>query len=213
MSSRVFSGLFIAEGSSDQPLAEHIQLLFYERGVELTLSSPEFERLPSRVSKDVGSRMAAGLALTHGPVDLIVVHRDADNAGYPARLQEITKAHAATSRDAALIPVIPVRMTEAWLLLDEAAIRQVAGNPRGRTNLGLPKVHEVESIRDPKTRLADCILRAADETGRRRDVVKARFNEHRRQLLARLELSGPLCRLESWNRLTHDVDQVVKGWK
>ncbi|MBB5115391.1 DUF4276 family protein [Micromonospora echinospora] len=213
MSSRTYSGLFIAEGSSDQPLAEHIQLLFYERGVELMLSSPEFERLSSKVTKDVESRIAAGLALNHDPVDLIVVHRDADNAGYQTRLHEITTAYAATPSQAALIPVIPVRMTEAWLLLDETAIRQVAGNPRGRTNLGLPKVHEVESISDPKARLADCILRAADETGRRRDVVKARFNEHRRQLLDRLEPSGPLGRLESWKRLTHAVDQVVKGWK
>ena len=27
--------------------------------------------------------------------------------------------------------IVPVRMTEAWLLLDESAIRRVAGRPHG----------------------------------------------------------------------------------
>lgn len=212
MSGRTYSGLFVAEGSSDQPLAEHVESLFCERGVELSLSHPPFERLP-KVRKDVGSRIAAGLELMHGPVDLIVVHRDADNAGHQARLKEIAAAHAAAPSQAALIPVIPVRMTEAWLLLDEDAIRRVAGNPRGRMGIGLPKVREVESVNDPKALLAECILRASGEAGRRRDMIKSRFNEHRRQLLDRLDLSGPVCRLSSWQRLVNEIDQVVKAWQ
>ncbi|WP_331716400.1 hypothetical protein [Micromonospora chokoriensis] len=110
------------------------------------------------------------------------------------------------------MPVIPVRMTEAWLLLDETAIRQVAGNPRGRMDLGLPKHHEVESVANPKQILSTCLLKAAGETGRRRDAVAKRFNQHRRQLLERLEPTGAIVRLESWARLVADVDEVVKRW-
>ncbi|MEU5940355.1 hypothetical protein ABZ807_14430 [Micromonospora sp. NPDC047548] len=91
MSDRTYSGLFIAEGSSDQPLAEHIELLFYERGVDVKLSHPAFERLP-KVGKDVESRVENGIKLMDGDTDLIVVHRDADNAGHQARLNEITTA-------------------------------------------------------------------------------------------------------------------------
>ncbi|MER6592051.1 hypothetical protein ABT214_09390 [Micromonospora purpureochromogenes] len=196
MSDRTYSGLFIAEGSSDQPLAEHIELLFYERGVDVKLSHPAFERLP-KVGKDVGSRVESGIKLMDGDADLIVVHRDADNAGHQARLNEIRTA-------------VGTLMTEAWLLLDEAAIRQVAGNPRGRMNLGLPKLHEVESTADPKRLLRECILRAAEVTGRRRETVKGRFDEHRRQLLSRLDRSGPVRRLDSWNRLVNEIDHVVK---
>lgn len=36
------------------------------------------------------------------------------------------------------IPVIPVRMTEAWLLGHELSIRSAAGNPNGSENLELP---------------------------------------------------------------------------
>ncbi|MDH6466014.1 hypothetical protein M2302_006220 [Micromonospora sp. A200] len=39
MSDRTYSGLFIAEGSSDQPLAEHIELLFYEGGSTSTAAN------------------------------------------------------------------------------------------------------------------------------------------------------------------------------
>ncbi|MEV0154558.1 hypothetical protein AB0H57_12565 [Micromonospora sp. NPDC050686] len=211
MSDRARSGLFVAEGSSDQPLADIVELLFFERGVEVNLSHPSFELLP-KVGKDVRSRVTAGLELAGGTVDVIVVHRDADNAGYQARLREIRAATTPVSAGSALVPIIPVRMTEAWLLLDEAAIRQVAGNPRGRVSLGLPRAHEVESIADPKAKLRECLVRAADVTGKRRERVNGRFNEHRRQLFSWLDRSGPVTRLTGWQRVVDEVDTVVKLW-
>ncbi|MGC4805646.1 hypothetical protein [Micromonospora sp. DT233] len=53
MSRPARSGLFVAEGTSDQPLAELIESLFCERGIELRLSRPAFERLTG-VGKDSG---------------------------------------------------------------------------------------------------------------------------------------------------------------
>jgi hypothetical protein len=206
-----YSGLFIAEGSSDLPLADIVESLFFTEGVALRLSKPDFAML-GKVRKDVRSRVTAGLKLARGPVDLIVVHRDADNAGHHARRDEITTALRDVTGSAALIPIIPVKMTEAWLLLDEALIRQVAGNPRGRMPLGLPKAHEVESLADPKAKLQSCLLTAAEATGRRHETVKKRFNEHRRQLLERLDITGPVSTLRSWQRLVDDVTRVVEAW-
>lgn len=211
MSARSYTGLFVSEGSSDLPLADIIESLFVSRGVTVHLSKPDFSLL-GRVAKDVRSRVEAGAKLVGGPINVIVVHRDADNAGRHARQQEIEAAVRSVGMNADLVPVIPVRMTEAWLLLDEAAIRQVAGNPRGRMNLSLPKFHEVESIADPKDLLRTCLLTAADERGRRREAVAKRFNQHRRQLLERLDPTGPIVRLESWNRLVSDIEDAVKGW-
>jgi hypothetical protein len=48
--------------------------------------------------------------------------------------------------------VIPIRMTEAWLLLDEEAIRDSAGRPSSSVSLGLPLPQRVETIPDPKQR-------------------------------------------------------------
>ena len=134
-----------------------------------------------------------------------MVHRDADSAGHVAREQETAKAVIGAAASAPVVPVIPVRMTEAWLLLDEAAIRRVAGNPNGRARLGLPKPHEVESVADPKHLLRQCLLTAADCTGRRREQVGKRFDEHRRNLLQRLDPQGPVTKLASWQRLTDAV--------
>jgi len=160
------SGLFVAEGSSDAPLADLVTDLFAEHGIRLRLQEPDFTRL--KVAKDVRSKVHAGIELAKTDFDVIVVHRDADNAGHVAREQEILKAVTCVSANAQVVPVVPVRMTEAWLLLDEAAIRRVAGNPNGRVRLGLPKPHEVESGADPKHLLRQCLLTAADCTGRRR---------------------------------------------
>ncbi|MEW2381912.1 hypothetical protein AB0873_07450 [Micromonospora sp. NPDC047707] len=212
MTGRTYAGLFVAEGSSDRPLADHVQLLFLDRGVDVNLSHPPFDRL-TKVGKDVRSRVAKGLELMNGEADLIVVHRDADAFRYVDRLKEITTAVRAVTGDASLVPIIPVTMTEAWLLLDEAAIRHVAGNPNGHRKLDLPKLREVEGLRNPKKKLEECILAASEESGRRRERVKSRFDEHRRQLLERLDRTGLVRRLDSWQRLVEAVDQVVKSWR
>ncbi|MGW3348584.1 hypothetical protein ACWDA3_35270 [Nonomuraea rubra] len=211
MSEGVCAGIFVAEGSSDAPLAAIVESLFAARGVALRLSTPDFDRL-GKVGKDVASRVEAGIKLMGGvQPDVVVVHRDADNAGVDARRKEVADAIERAGFVNACVPVIPVRMTEAWLLLDEEAIRHVAGNPRGRIDLGLPKVHEVESLADPKAFLRQCILRAAQVTGRRRETLAKRFPQHRRQLLDRLNWNGEVAKLSGWLSLLQSVDKAVAG--
>lgn len=204
----VTRGLFVAEGTSDHPLADLVELLFRDRGVDLRLAVLPFEQLRG-VPKDVESRVSAGLKLMGNQVDLVVVHRDADNAGSDARRKEIARALRKTTATT-WCPIIPVRMTEAWLLLDESLIRQVAGNPRGKTPLRLPKPHEVERAADPKELLRCALLAAAETTGRRRDRDTKRFNQQRRQLLERLDRDGPVSKLSSWQQLLTDVDAVAR---
>ncbi len=212
MSDPGYTGLFVAEGSSDLPLADLVESLFLDQGVYVTLSKPDFGLLEA-IPKDVRARVAAGLRLVGRPVDVVVVHRDADNAGPAARRREIEIAVAACVDGPQIIPVVPVRMTEAWLLLDEAAIRRVAGNPGGRVGLGLPKVHEAESLADPKEVLRRCLGIAAGTTGRRLDAVRKRFGQHRRQLLELHDTTGPVTRLPSWQSLLAEVDRVARAWQ
>ncbi|GGK77349.1 hypothetical protein Sme01_43130 [Sphaerisporangium melleum] len=115
---RAFTGLFVSEGTSDLPLADLVESLFIDRGVVVRLSKPDFAPLGG-VAKDVRSRLEAGMRLLHAPVDLLVVHRDSDNAGYDTRRTEVEKATRSLGVFSSLVPAIPVRMTEAWLLLDE----------------------------------------------------------------------------------------------
>ena len=80
----------------------------------------------------IGAKVQAFLAVD-SKYDLMFVHRDSDNAGYKSRLTEIESAMDEVDTVLSWVPAIPVRETEAWLLLDEAAVRRVAGNPKGRT--------------------------------------------------------------------------------
>jgi len=139
-----------------------------------------------------------------------VIHRDADNAGPEKRRDEIFNAIGAVETKATALPIIPVRMTEAWLLLDEDAIRRVAGNPRGRVKPGLPHRREVESVADPKQLLAQCIIKAADCTGRRRDQVEKRFGQHRRELIQSIDLAGDIAELPSWKQLISDIEHTLE---
>ena len=71
-----------------------------------------------------------------GDCDLLLAHRDADaseetpSAGHQKRYDEIGKAVSDSGYSGVWVGMVPVRMTEAWLLLDEAEIRRVAGRPR-----------------------------------------------------------------------------------
>ncbi|MGL4743860.1 MAG: hypothetical protein ACRCXL_05665 [Dermatophilaceae bacterium] len=142
--------LFIAEGSSDAPLADIVERLFARQQVNLRVTAPDLSRLPRKVGKDLTSTLHAGLELLGDVPKVLVIHRDANGAGRPARLDEIRAASTELAPDAVLVPIVPVRMTEAWLLLDEVSIRRVAGNPKGRTTPDLPKHGEIERCADPK---------------------------------------------------------------
>ncbi|HET9284742.1 MAG TPA: hypothetical protein VFR24_22560 [Candidatus Angelobacter sp.] len=76
--------------------------------------------------------------------------------------------------------VIPVRMQEAWLLIDQNAIRMAAGNQYGRVPLTLPRARDLEGIADPKALLFELLRTASELTGRR---------------LQRLSLSGVRLRI------------------
>jgi len=68
------------------------------------------------------------------PCDLLFVHRDAETASLEFRLNEINEAVLKASignGPSTVVRVVPVRMTEAWLLFDIGAIRQASGNPNG----------------------------------------------------------------------------------
>ncbi|MBI5488478.1 MAG: hypothetical protein HY905_14185 [Deltaproteobacteria bacterium] len=104
--------------------------------------------------------------------DLLFVHRDAEAVGLEARLQEIGEVVARCSAPPPVVCVVPVRMTEAWLLTDEAAIRRAAGNPNGTVPLSLPPTKQIESVPNPKNVLARAIQRASGLSGRRLESLR-----------------------------------------
>lgn len=133
------------------------------------------------------------------------MHRDADREGRPPRLEEIDSAVRQVMPDVPHVPVIPIRMTESWLLLDETEIRRVAGAPNGKAPLNLPKPKSVESIADPKVFLQRTLALASGFSGRRLEMFNKRFSQHRRQLLEGIDHEGPIREVSSWHDFNTDL--------
>ncbi len=115
-------------------------------------------------------------AVLNYPCDLLIVHRDTEREPLATRKAEIDRAIEDVSPCPPVVCLVPVRMTEAWLLSDEAAIRNAAGNPAGRIALDLPRPRELESIPDPKERLDQALLRATELSGRRLERSRRRLS-------------------------------------
>lgn len=201
--------LFVGEGSSDEGITVHIERIAIESGLSLAITAPNSGLLPTP-DRSVRGKLKAILELGAG-YDLFVIHRDADGAGRQSRVDEIVSAIRDVTPTTPYVPVIPVRMTEAWLVLEERLIRVVAGNPNGRTALEIPDPARAERIADPKALLKELLVNASGLTGRKRRMFQARFPFHRRQVLERLDPRGPVTRLRSWQDFDVDLRDALSA--
>lgn len=159
----------LADGSSDRALIEIISWLLRQHlpGVALVSQWADLGRLP-RPPRSLAERIVQSARLH--PCDLLFIHRDAEREPRQVRVDQVRRAlaDAATLRPLPpAIPVVPVRMTEAWLLSNEAAIRRVARNPNGRQPLALPDLRALERLPDPKGRLRQLIQAASGRPAHR----------------------------------------------
>jgi hypothetical protein len=195
--------LFLGEGSSDDGITAHIERIAGECGLTIAMTAPDMGLLPLDDRSVLGKLEA--IKKIGGEYDLLVIHRDRDNSTREARVAEIMAAVGAAMPETLCVPVIPVRMTEAWLVLDEKLIRMVAGNPNGRVPLPMPDPGKAERIADPKDLLKELLVTASELTGRKRRIFQSRFPYHRKQVLERLDPYGTVRYLESWRAFDSDL--------
>lgn len=198
-----FTSTLIAEGSSDQVLIPLIEFVLDEHcGIpHVTTFASDLPIGPLR------ERIAR--ALTLYPCDLLFVHRDADRGSVSQREDEI-RAAAGSNGAPAAICLIPVRMTEAWLLADEMAIRRAAGNTSGTANLGIPPTARLEAQADPKSMLFAALERAS-ELGPHR-LRRFDRNQARRQISGFMDDPSMLRKLPSFVHFESQVrDFFLQG--
>lgn len=188
-------------------MARHLGNLCARAGLEIELTT-----IDPTLLRDLGRTVAGRLGFVNehsSTYDIVFVHRDAEAQDPQLRRDEV----AAGAREAGIacptVPVIPVKMTEAWLLLDEAAIRRVAGRPNGTIPLELPTMSEAERLADPKRRLKTVLLTASETSGRRRKQFERDFGRHRALLLEQLSTEGPVAGLAAWQRLRSDIGEAI----
>ena len=139
------------------------------------------------------------------PCDLLFIHRDSDNQPVTWRYDEIRDAAGQQTH----VGVVPIRMMEAWLLLDESAIRAAAGRVSGREPLRLPSPSRVEDVANPKHVLREALLAAHASTGRRKDRFDPGAALYRVADL--VEDWEPLRQLSAFQRLEADTLQALNA--
>jgi hypothetical protein len=200
---QTLTATLVADGSSDRVLLPILEFLLNEH-------SP----LPFRTVFALGANrgpLAQRLseAVADYPCDLLFVHRDAEAAPIAEREQEIAQATAALQSAPHTVSVIPIRMTESWLLTDAAAIRAAVGNPLGKQALGLPAIARIESLPDPKSVLFSALVRAKGLGARRRASLRPEALRHRVSEL--IEDHAVLRQLTSFQHLEHQVQNYFRS--
>ena len=198
----------LADGSSDRALLPILTWLLRQScgAIPIGAEFADLRRLPSPPKK-LSERINWSVELY--PCDLLFVHRDAESAPIEEREAEIRKALEESSVEDAVrvVCVVPVRMQEAWLLIDEAALRRAAGNPNGTQPLAMPDVQRLEELADPKQLIRDILRRASELQGRRLERFNWRSSAHR--VAEMIDDFSVLYKLAAFQRLAAAVEQVV----
>lgn len=200
----------LTDGSSDRTLLPILTWLLQESGITADIMGrwADFRSL-RRPPTELHDRIRSALDLY--PCQLLFVHRDAEGQGRASRVDEITQALGSICRNPGMavpaVMVIPVRMQEAWLLIDQDAIRRAAGNPAGHIPLDMPDWNRIEALPDPKETLYNLLRVASDLTGRRlRRLNPASLRYRIAELIVDFR---PLRNLPAFAALERDLGYIV----
>lgn len=205
---------FRTDGRSDRALMPILTWLLRENGVRCPIQPlwADLYRLPKK--PPLMSKAEFESILDLYPCDLLFVHRDAEAQPYEKRVEEIRSVISELPGPPPHVCVIPVRMQEAWLLINEDAIRQAAGNPNGRIPLNMPAIKDLESCPDPKQILHELLKTASEHKGRRLKKFKERISLACYRVTDCIDDFTPLRQLPAFNRLESELRQAVEihGW-
>jgi hypothetical protein len=200
----------VTDGPSDAALIPILTWLLRQHAAEAAFSLKHVDyRLRRKPLRGLENRLA--YALLAYPCELLFVHRDAEKQPPKLRRSEIeTAIERLRSKSKAVVPphicVIPVRMTEAWLLLDKQVIRRASGKPNGKVPLDLPRPSKLEALPDPKQVLRDLLTLASESTGRRRkDFAAVRVKEAVQLVANLLKDFSPLRCLSAFKTLEEEI--------
>lgn len=201
----------VADGPSDRAL---IPILEWALGRRLGATPIEGEyadlaELLPQPPKRLSLRIAKSIELY--PCELLFVHRDAEGESFSKRRQEIQDAigeiPAETYRP--WVGVVPVRMQEAWLLIDAEAL-QKAADGSGRWLPALPPIKQLEKLPDPKQTLYDLMQKANGARGRKLKKFKQELGRRRQRIAEIIDDFSPLRQLPAFQRLEQDIQHVLK---
>jgi len=199
--------ILVSDGSSDRLLINPINWLFRKHGLESNGKRIDFGQSgfnPKSISEKI-----IILKSLYSEIKYIIIHRDAENQSHLLREAEISKElEKAEIQEVNALKIVPIRMSEAWMLIDELAIKKAAGKPSSTKRLKLPAITSLESISNPKDILKKKLLEASELKGRRK--AQFDFNEARQRVSDNIEDFSPLLQLSAFQRFEAEVKEIIK---
>jgi hypothetical protein len=201
----VFRYTLVADGSSDRCLLPIIDAVINE--IQLIAEMGVIRQFVPPSASVHGLSDRARAAFRDYPCDVLFVHRDAEREPMETRILEIDQALAGVN-GTSFVPIVPIRMTEAWLLIEERAIRRAADNPNGTVGLVLPRIGEIENLPDPKQRLFDLLISASEKNGRRLQQFRSSIQTRRTRVADLIDDFTPLLQLRAFSAFREKSHQV-----
>jgi hypothetical protein len=208
---KILRYLLISDGSSDVALIPIIDWLLRNNLPNTPVVGELVDFRPlGNPPRSLDERIKRAIDLYGSNCDVLFVHRDAENESHEKRMAEIRRA--STDISYPRVGIVPIRMQEAWLLIEEAAIRKAANNPNGRMPVKLPAIKTLETLPDPKNILYELLRTASGLNKRRAD----RFNVRRAAIDVANYVQNwtPLHDLSAFTYLNQDVQEylMTSGW-
>ena len=164
----------ITDGSSAQALIPLLTTLISELLPDTRFEPPHWVAPPDKNA--LSEKLAYALDPTNFQFDILFVHRDAENESIAKRVEEITQSTPQGQHP--VVCVIPVKMTETWLITSEKTIKEAVGNPLAKTKLKLPAVSKIESC-NSKDVLDKALTEACEYGTQRRRKFKPEYFRRR----------------------------------
>ncbi len=184
--SRQLTWSVVADGGTDLMLVPVIQWAIHRLDPDVEILEPEFRKRRGGIEDFLRTYNSGAM--------VVFAHRDSENLTLENRLREF---HGVTRAD--VVPVVPVQMSEAWILFDGAAVAKAAGSPAAE--VVAPAIAEIENIRNPKERLDELLFRAAGlPAGRRGRNFKRSITQRRVSVAAHIADYGPLEGVPAFRR-------------
>lgn len=199
----------IADGSSDAVLLKVIKWSLDDLYPQLTCegSFADFRIIPNP-PKGISEKVMK--ARLYYPYNILFIHRDAESTTnsrmIDQRRQEIRDQLDEADRGKTIC-VVPIKMMETWLLINEEAIKKAAGNRNYNGNIDLPLLRNLERENQPKERLHSLLKNASGVKNRR----LKNFNvDQRIHLVADyIEDFSPLRNLVAFQAFENELKKVV----
>jgi hypothetical protein len=200
----------LADGSSDKTLLKIIKWsldnLFPQLANQGTFA--DFRILTNPPKKMVDKVSAARYFY---PFDVLFIHRDAETTNVKIieqRLNEIKK-EIGEDEFQKTVCIVPIKMMEAWLLIDIEAIKKAAGNRNYPGQINLPPINNLEKENQPKNILHDLLKEASGLKSR--NLKKFNPDKAVHLVAENIEDFSPLRNLNAFQAFERNLIEVVNN--